>query len=60
MKEDKRGGRKSAPVQTGHDHRAGKRERSDAGHTPNPGTAPKSKAQAPDGISGYWGSGRPP
>lgn len=54
MKEDKRGGRKSAPVQTGHDHRAGKRERSDTGHTPNPGAVPKSKAQAPDGISGYW------
>lgn len=55
MKEDKRGGRKSAPVQTGHDHRAGKRERSDAGHTQEAGTTLKSEARAPDGISGYWG-----
>ena len=44
----------SAPVQTGHDHRAGKRERSDAGHMPTPDAVPKSKAHAPDGISGYW------
>lgn len=54
MKEDKRGGRKPAPVQTGHDHRAGKRERSESEHTPKPDTVPKSKAHAPDGISGYW------
>ena len=54
MNDHKNGGRKSAPVQTGHDHRAGKREHSDAGHMPAPDAVPKSKAHAPDGISGYW------
>ena len=54
MNDHKNGGRKSAPVQTGHDHRAGKRDRSDAGHMPTPDAVPKSKAHAPDGISGYW------
>ena len=47
MNDQKNGGRKSAPVQTGHDH-------SDAGHMPTPDAVPKSKAHAPDGISGYW------
>ena len=54
MNDHKNGGRKSAPVQTGHDHRARKRERSESEHTSKPDTAPKSKAHAPDGISGYW------
>lgn len=54
MNDHKNGGRKSAPVQTGHDHRAGKREHSDAGHMPTPDAVPKSKAHAPEGISGYW------
>lgn len=43
MNDHKNGGRKSAPVQTGHDHRAGKREHSGAGHTPTPDAVPKSK-----------------
>ena len=55
MKEDKRGGRKPAPVPTGHDQRAAARDHSGAGHTPTPDAVPKSKAHAPDGISGYWG-----
>lgn len=55
MNDHKNGRRKSAPVQTGRDHRAEKRERSNAEHMPTPNTAPKSKAHAPDGISGYWG-----
>ena len=55
MNDHKNGGRKSAPVQTGHDLRAGKRERSDAGYAQEAGTALKSEARAPDGISGYWG-----
>lgn len=53
MNDHKNSGRKSAPVQTGHDHRAGKRERSESKHTSKP-AALKSKAHAPDGISGYW------
>ena len=51
MKEDKRGGRKPAPVPTGHDQRAAAR---DHGNRKND-AVPPSKAHAPDGISGYWG-----
>ena len=65
MKEDKRGGRKPAPVPTGHDQRAAARDHSvphgnrknDAvphGNRKND-AVPPSKAHAPDGISGYWG-----
>lgn len=43
MNDHKNGGCKSAPVQTGHDHRAGKREHSDAVHMPTPDAVPKSK-----------------
>ena len=43
------------PPQRPADLRAGKRERSDAGHTQEAGAALKSEARAPDGISGYWG-----
>ena len=48
MKEDKRGGRKPAPVPTGHDHSVPHGNRKND-------AIPPSKAHAPDGISGYWG-----
>lgn len=54
MNDHKNGGRKSAPVQTGHDHRAGKREHSVPHGNRKNDAVPPSKAHAPDGISGYW------
>lgn len=52
---DKRGGRKPAPVPTGHDQRATGRDHSAPhGHRKNGAVVP-GKAHAPDGISGYWG-----
>lgn len=48
MKEDKRGGRKPAPVPTGRDHSTPHGNRKN-------NAVPPSKAHAPDGISGYWG-----
>lgn len=55
MKENKRGGRKPAPVPTGHDQRAAARGRNTPHSRRKSDAIPPSKAHAPDGISGYWG-----
>ena len=55
MKDDKRGGRKPAPVPTGHDQRAAARDHSTPHGNRKNDAIPPSKAHAPDGISGYWG-----
>ena len=55
MKEEKRGGRKPAPVPTGHDQRAAARDHSVPHGNRKNDAIPPSKAHAPDGISGYWG-----
>ena len=59
MKEDKRGGRKPAPVPTGHDQRAAARDHSVPHGNRKNDAIPPSKAHAPDGISGDWGSAHP-
>ena len=55
MKDDKRVGRKPAPVPTGHDQRAAARDHSVPHGNRKNDAIPPSKAHAPDGISGYWG-----
>ena len=55
MNDHKNGGRKPAPVPTGHDQRAAARDHSVPHGNRKNDAVPPSKAHAPAGISGYWG-----